>query len=81
MRTDRPDRCSSLKFYKERVIIMGMDTNTPSRRKRTLAFKWEIALALALKLVLLIAIWTLCFDQPMSREKRAENTARVILNR
>lgn len=58
-----------------------MDTNTPSRRKRSLSLGWQIAFALALKLVLLYAIWTLCFDQPMPREQRAENTARIILNR
>lgn len=58
---------------------MGIDT-TP-RRKRSRSLKREITFALALKLVLLYAIWTLCFDQPMPKEKRAENTARVILNR
>ena len=49
--------------------------------KRTLPLKWEIALVLVGKVLLLYAIWALCFDQPMPKEHRAANTTRVILNK
>ncbi len=54
---------------------------TTSHRQRPRSLKREIVLALVLKLVLLFAIWSLWFDNPMPREQWAENTARIILNR
>ena len=56
-----------------------MNKLTTAKRPRSL--RREIVLALVLKLILLFAIWSLWFDQPMPRDQRAENTARVILNR
>lgn len=52
-----------------------------SSQRRPRSLKREIVLILILKLVLLFAIWSLWFDQPMPRDQRAANTARLILNR
>lgn len=50
-------------------------------RKRSIPLKWEITLVIIIKVMLLYAIWALCFDQPMPREDRAGNVTRVILNK
>lgn len=52
---------------------------TSQRRPRSL--KGEIVLILVLKVILLFTLWSLWFDHPMPRDQRAENTARIILNR
>ena len=50
-------------------------------RKKRLPLHWEIALVLVAKTLLLYAIWSLWFDQPMPREHRADNVSRIILNK
>lgn len=51
------------------------------RNKPAGSLKWEIALLLVLKVVLLYVIWALWFNHPMSKDERAENVSRVILNK
>ena len=55
-------------------------TPSPVRKKR-LPLHWEIALVLVAKTLLLYAIWSLWFDQPMPKEQRLEKTTRIILNK
>jgi len=58
-----------------------MSDQPKSSRRRPLPLWGEITVVLAVKLLLLYAIWALWFDQPMPRQDRAANTARIILNK
>jgi hypothetical protein len=58
-----------------------MNKTARTFQSRPISLRRKVALLLVLKLVLLYAIWALWFDSPMTKEERAVNTARVILNR
>lgn len=58
-----------------------MSQPAPPPQKKPRSLKREITVVLIAKVILLVVIWALWFDQPMPKEDRAANTARVILNK